>query len=329
MEYQTWRKALLKKVHQVLPEDFESVAMDLLAFQASYNKIYHQFLKLLGVETKEIKTLDQIPCLPIETFKHHPVKTGEWQEELFFESSGPIKSRHHVRSASHYHKLCINTFEQMVAPLDQCEFFGLLPHYLEAGRSSLVSMVTAFMQHSGQKREHFYLYDFEKMVEAINSTVPGKRPVLFGVSYALLDFAESCPKSIPSETLIIETGGMKGRRSEWSKPQLHAYLSEQLGVSNIWSEYGMTELASQAYASSRNYLHPASTLHVLFKELNDPRAGVQSGKAGVMHLIDLGNLDTCAFIASADIGIDHGEQGFEIVGRIQNSDLRGCQLLYV
>ncbi len=329
MEYALWRKRLMEEISKPSMVDFEEIALSVFRFQAYHNSIYRQFLTLLGAQVDKIRELSAIPFLPITTFKNHSVKTGTWEAQCVFQSSGAIKSQHHIRSLEHYHQHAIETFEDLVLSLNQSEIFGLLPHYLRAGQSSLVSMVKAFMNHSGQRNEHFYLDDFDALSEALHRTEKGRKPILFGVTYALLDFAFQKPASIPKDTIVIETGGMKGREEEWDKHRLHLYLKERLDVTDIRSEYGMTELISQAYARAPFHLQSPQTLRVLCKEFNDPFREVRKGKAGVMHLIDLANIDTCSFIASEDIGIDHGPLGFEIVGRLQDSDLRGCQLLYL
>ena len=329
MGHEESRKSLLNKISSVDDLSFSDVALELFQLQARYNQVYGDFLKLLHYKPQQVRYVQQIPFLPISVFKHRVVKTGTWQEEVIFQSSGDTKSRHFGRSLSYYHNHAIQIFEDHFGAMSQFEFFGLLPHYLEAGQSSLVSMVRAFMNRSGQEKEHFYLDDFAGLVQAINSGMKDRRPVLFGVSYALLDFANAHPASLPPGTMLFETGGMKGRKKEWQKHALQEYLRSQLKINALYSEYGMTELFSQAYASADAYFQLPKSMKILFKELNDPMAEVAPGKAGVAHIIDLANIDTCSFIATSDLGVNHRSSGIEILGRVQDSDLRGCQLLYL
>ena len=329
MGHEEIRKSLLERISLVNEMTFHQVALDLFQFQAQHNAVYRHFLNLLSGNLMEVSDVSQIPFLPIEIFKHREIKTGSWDEEVIFESSGAVKSQHFGRSLTFYHQHAIEIFEDRFGGLNQYEVFGLLPHYLRAGQSSLVSMVKAFMKHSGQDKDHFFLDDFPGLVKAIGRTANDRRPLLFGVTYALIDFANAHPASLPSETLVFETGGMKGRREEWSKTQLHNFLKDKLKLASLYSEYGMTELFSQAYASAGSFYQWPKSMKILFKEINDPTTEVALRKVGVAHIIDLANIDTCSFIASADLGINHGKLGFEILGRVQNADLRGCQLLYL
>lgn len=323
------RKRLLRQIIDVNETSFTQVALDLFKFQANHNELYGRFLNLLRCEVDEVQDVTSIPFLPIEAFKHHEIKTGSWKEEVIFQSSGNVKSQHFTSSISFYHNHAAQIFEDRFGPLSGYEIFGLLPHYLKAGQSSLVSMVRAFMDRSGQETEHFYLDDFKGLVQAMNACAGDRVPILFGVTYALLDFASAHPGSLPSEALIFETGGMKGRKKEWRKSELHEFLKESLGINAVHSEYGMTELLSQAYAEDGAFFQPPRSMHIMFKELNDPTAEVMIRKAGVAHIIDLANIDTCSFIATSDLGVSHGPSGFEILGRVQDADLRGCQLMYI
>ncbi len=319
----------MQRLKSVTPKSFDSLALDVFRFQVDYNPIYAQFLSHLTLPTlAEISKLSQVPFLPIEAFKHHPVKTGHWQEEQIFQSSGDVKSHHYIRSLTFYHEHALEIFTSRFGDVHQYQIFGLLPHYLQAGQSSLVSMVHAFMKASGQRDEHFFLSDLGALCRSLQG-VKDRRPLLFGVSYALLDLAEKYPGQLPSETLVIETGGMKGRKEEWSKVDLLAYLDQALGAREICSEYGMTELLSQAYSVKNGHFIPPSSMQVRCHEINDPLTEAKAAKPGVVHIIDLANIDSCSFIATADLGRVHPDHSFEIMGRLDHSDLRGCQLLYI
>ena len=329
MGYEERRYDLVHRMKSLTPGTFEDLALDVFRFQVDNNPIYAEFISHLTLPPlAEIYALSQVPFLPIEAFKHHPVKTGYWQEEQIFQSSGKVKSHHYIRSLSFYHHHALEIFSSRFGDVRQYEIFGLLPHYLQAGDSSLVSMVHAFMKASGQRDEHFFLSDLGALCRSLQG-VKDRRPLLFGVSYALLDLAEKYPGQLPSETLVIETGGMKGRKEEWSKVDLLAYLDQALGAREICSEYGMTELLSQAYSVKNGHFIPPSSMQVRCHEINDPLTEAKAAKPGVVHIIDLANIDSCSFIATADLGRVHPDHSFEIMGRLDHSDLRGCQLLYI
>ncbi len=330
MNFEEQRKNLIQAIQGVSARDFEEVALRLFRFQAQHCRVYNQFLDQLRCIPSKIRSIDQIPFLPIETFKYNVVQTGTWEAETCFKSSGTVRSQHWVRSLAWYHRGTIETFEQRFGSLRGSNVLALLPHYIEAGDSSLVSMVTAFMQRTGQDQELFFLHDFEGLAKTIDELAQrDQRIILFGVTYALLDFAASYPIRMPKDILIMETGGMKGRKKEWLRTDLHQYLCEKWQIHQICTEYGMTELYSQAYGHQDGWLRPARHLKILIKELTDPMIALPEGKTGVIHAVDLANIDTCAFIATSDIGRENHTNGFQVLGRMSDSDMRGCQLLYL
>ncbi|NND08712.1 MAG: acyl transferase [Saprospiraceae bacterium] len=333
MSHQVERSELIGRRAAMSPNDFDALALDVFRFQAKYSNVYKEFLQALQLVPDNVQHVSEIPFLPIEVFKHRDVQTGEWEAEAIFYSSGTsssARSRHLVRSLEAYHQGCLDTFQGRLGPLRDVVILALLPHYLEAGNSSLVSMVSHFMNISAHPLSGFFLHDFDQLRTQMEECMSQKVPFfLFGVSYALHDFAKRDALDIGDHGRIIETGGMKGRQQEMLKFDLHAQLSQAFSTSHIYSEYGMTELLSQAYSLADDWLIPALTMKVLVKELNDPMETVRGARSGVMHIIDLMNIDTCAFIATADLGRRRLNGAFQILGRIDHSDLRGCQLLYI
>ncbi len=323
---------LRNQIAQMQEGDFEELALEVLRFQYAHCSIYRTFVDLLGVDVQQVEEVAAIPYLPIAAFKEHDIQSGSWSPETQFLSSGTtgmVRSRHLVRSIEAYHRGTIATFEHFFGSLRAFEVLAVLPHYLRAGQSSLVSMAQAFMSASGQSETHFYLDDFDRLAREIDRLQGGKRRLLIlGVSYALLDFAHAHPMDLSADTLVIETGGMKGRHRDIAREELHAVLRAQLGVPTIHSEYGMTEMSSQAYTDPSGRFHTPPCLRILVREMTDPLVLAAPGKTGIVHVADLANLDTCAFVATEDLGRLHEEGGFEILGRLQHADLRGCHLMY-
>lgn len=333
MSYNSERSSILGRVQEVWGGSFDQVALEVFRFQAAYNEVYRGFLHALKVDPHKVIEISSIPFLPIEVFKHREVKTGHWQPEVVFFSSGTTsssRSQHLVRSLNAYHQGARETFERFFQPLEEVVILALLPHYVEAGNSSLVSMVNHFMLSALQSTNGFYMDDFDRLKAQIAQCRADKVPFyLFGVSYALHDFAQSHPIELGEYGHIIETGGMKGRKEEMLKSDLHALLAQAFSTKQVHGEYGMTELFSQAYSRFEGWLTPATTMKTLIKEINDPMALATKARSGVIHVIDLMNIDTCAFIATADLGRNREDGAFEVLGRIDHSDLRGCQLLYI
>jgi hypothetical protein len=318
--------------------EFEQLALDVFAFQYKYNAFYRRYCSLIGKEFSAITKLSDIPFLPIQFFKNRVIKTGNWQAETVFSSSGTtgaITSRHFTRELDFYKKTARQGFEQFYGKIDNYCILGLLPSYLERSGSSLVAMVDDFIQLSNHPKSGFFLNNHAELAEILRGCQKANIPtLLIGVSFGLLDFVENFTINFP-ELVVMETGGMKGRRREMIRAELHDIIAKGFGVSTIHSEYGMTELFSQGYSKENGIFEPISTLRVLSREINDPLSCfvprkdsvLKDGKLGILNIIDLANLDTCSFIATDDLGRVFNDGSFEVLGRLDNSDMRGCNLL--
>lgn len=307
---------------------FDNHALAVFREQAKNNPVYNSYLKSLGIKIIDINSIDQIPFLPIEFFKSHVIKTNEWKEEIVFESSGTTGmtlSKHFLPNVEKYHQNAKNIFEKSFGKLEEKIIIGLLPSYLERENSSLISMVDYFIKQSASDRSGFYLNEYDKLIEVLTSSIAGKEIILFGVTFALLDLAEYYQGDL-SHITIIETGGMKGRREEIVKEELYAILESRLKLNNIYSEYGMTELLSQAYGK-KGRMEATDVMKVLIRDINDPFSYVPRGFSGGINVIDLANQDSCSFIETKDLGKINQDGSFEILGRFDNSDIRGCNLM--
>lgn len=308
-------------------EQFREIALQVYNFQFSQNPLYRQYCSLLQKTPDVICGLQDIPFLPISLFKTHEVKTSDFNPEMIFTSSGTAgapTSRHFIKALSLYRQSFFKAFELFFgAPQNFC-ILGLLPSYLERTGSSLTYMVEALIEASGHPLSGFYLYDHEKLAETVQSLEKNQQAsLLFSVSFALLDFAEQYPMPL-HHVRILETGGMKGRKEEMSKAALYEKLQTAFGQALIYSEYGMTELLSQAYAENGRYRCPP-WMKVLLRDETDP-FNYKSG-AGAINVIDLANLYSCSFIATDDRGRLNDDGSFEVTGRLDNSDVRGCSQL--
>ena len=325
-----WRDSLAERIPKVGPADFEGLALEVFRYQAAHNLIYARYLELLHRDPRDVLRLTDIPCLPIALFKTQPVQTGDWQAVRTFSSSGTTgstTSRHALREEEWYRQLARQTFERQYGRLQGRAVLALLPAYLERTGSSLVFMAQDFIERSGHPDSGFFLDDLPELSRRLRTLRKAGTPtLLLGVSFALLELAEQHPQAL-GDTIIMETGGMKGRRRELTRTELHTALQEAFGVKQIHSEYGMTELLSQAYAPREGRFHPAPTLRVLPREVTDPLATGPYGRTAALNLIDLANLDTISFIASDDLGRVYEDGSFEVLGRMDFSDVRGCNLL--
>ncbi|MCJ8167419.1 acyl transferase [Pontibacter sp. E15-1] len=314
--------------------DFEAVALDLFRYQAQHNPVYRAYIHYLGIKPGEITVLEQLPFLPIEFFKEQEVKTGEFTPKVTFYSSGTtkqVRSRHLVPSLDLYHAVAQRTFEQFYGPLREYVVLALLPSYLEQGGSSLVAMVDFFIRQTQQREHGFYLRNHTLLLQAMRQARQrGKKVLLIGVSYALLDLAEELLGLEDfSGVTVMETGGMKGRRREMIREELHAQLKAGFGVEAIHSEYGMTELLSQGYSKGNGVFWPGYSMRVLLRDLNDPFDISLQHRSGGINVIDLANVHSCAFVETKDIGRVSADGSFEVLGRFDNSDIRGCNLLVI
>ncbi|HAY71998.1 MAG TPA: acyl transferase, partial [Saprospirales bacterium] len=266
-----------------------------------------------------------------EVFKKHEVKTGIWKADVVFRSSGTTDSErsvHHLRTKTHYQENAVYCFENQFGNLGNYRFYGLLPSYIEQGDSSLVHMVNYFMQYHRKADGGFYLYDHQSLIQALKKDQKEKIPVLFGVSYALLDLAETISPDL-NQVMVFETGGMKGRGKELAREELHQRLCNGLNLKSIYSEYGMTELLSQSYSSGEGIFEMSPSMKILISDLYDPKSMLSIGQHGRINVIDLANIDSCAFIATQDVGVLINDKEFSVLGRTDSSEIRGCNLLYV
>ncbi|HEY6082481.1 MAG TPA: acyl transferase [Chitinophagaceae bacterium] len=318
--------------------NFEDLALALFNYQYEFNKIYRGYAEVLKIHPGSVKHLTDIPFLPIQFFKTHRVTTGDFTPELVFESSGTttmMNSRHYIKDAGLYRKTFLSVFGQFYGNVEDYVILGLLPSYLERSHSSLVYMVNELIRQSGHPESGFYLYEHDKLFHRLGELEKrGQRTLLIGVTFALLDYAEKYQMEL-RHTIVMETGGMKGRREEWTREQVHSLLKERLGIAQVHSEYGMAELMSQAYAAGDGLFYGPPWMSVLLREEDDPLStdfpdpgnAVDFPKAGTINIIDLANIHSCAFIATEDIGKLYSDGSFEVLGRMDNSALRGCSLM--
>lgn len=310
-------------------EDFGTLALEAFRYQAAENPVYRLYLKLLGREARDVRHLSEIPFMPITFFRDFPVLSGAPDFALLFRSSGTtgqVRSRHYIKDPDFYRRMSRCAFEAQYGGLENYEILALLPSYLEQKQSSLVQMVGDFMQHSGSHSD-FFLNDFDALNQRIQTLrASDKTILLWGVTFALLDLAEAYPQPLPAGTVVMETGGMKGRRRELPREAVHQRLKAAFDVPEIHSEYGMTELLSQAYAPRDGIFKTPPWMHIRLREINDPFALAPVGGSGGIDIIDLANIDSCCFIQTQDIG-RYVEGGFEVLGRYDHSDVRGCNLL--
>lgn len=309
---------------------FESCALQLFAYQFENNPVYRSFCDLLYVHPSDVKSLTEIPFLPIEFFKTRAVHTYKNNPTHFFTSSGTtqsVVSKHYVQDLNTYIKSFTTGFNLAYGNIKKYAILALLPSYLERKGSSLIYMVDHLITTSGNEHSGFYLDDFFALSEKIKYLESiGQKTLLIGVSFALLDLIESHSFTL-KHTLVMETGGMKGRRKELVRAQLHDILTKGLGVSKIHSEYGMTELLSQAYSKGNGIFMPPPWMKVIARDPEDPFSFLPPGKSGGLSIIDLANKDSCPFIATQDLGRVAQDGSFEVIGRFDHSDIRGCNLM--
>lgn len=328
--YMDTRTQLKNEILAVNHQNFEDIAIRVFRYQYNQNALYRQFVQLLNKDITQIETIQQIPFLPISFFKYHQIKSGNWNTTQFFTSSGTTgqqTSTHHVRELSFYHQIAKLGFESFYGPVKDYTFLALLPSYLERKGSSLVEMIRYFSELSTSTNNGFYLNNFDDLVKQLVQNEKDQIPsILIGVSFGLLDFVEKYSLDL-NQTIVMETGGMKGRRKEILREELHDIFKKALRIPKVHSEYGMTELFSQAYSKGFGLFETSPTLRVLIREINDPFEYLGLKKNGCLNLIDLGNLDTCSFIATDDLGSLESKNTFKVLGRMDNSDLRGCNLM--
>jgi len=331
------------KIFNVTTNNFQDHALEVFQFQYQHNPVYKTYVDMVKFNPGKINDLSRIPFLPIQFFKTHRIKTTDFKTPYEFESSGTTQttnSHHLVKDIDLYRQSFTKTFEIFYGPNENWCILGLLPSYLERNNSSLVFMVDELIRKSGHEQSDFYLYEYDKLLETLKTLEEKKqKTLLIGVTFALLDFAGQ--HSFPlKHTTIMETGGMKGRREELVRDEVHELLKRKFQVDVVHSEYGMTELLSQAYSKGNGVFYCPPWMKVLVRDEEDPLAVLSSEfrvqasdsrltTRGVINIIDLANIYSCAFIATDDAGKLHTDGSFEVIGRIDNSDIRGCSLMAI
>lgn len=310
--------------------DFVQAALQTFGYQYQHNQVYQRFCTLLGCTPDKVRQLTDIPFLPIEFFKSEAVYCGNERPATVFTSSGTTgsqTSRHYVKDLAVYQESFRQGFADFYGNIEEYTVLALLPSYLERTGSSLITMVADLIERSGSADSGFYLNEYELLAEKLTALDrSGRKVLLIGVSFALLDLVETHRFQLKN-TIVMETGGMKGRRKELIREELHAILCEGFGVEYIHSEYGMTELLSQAYSAGSGLYEAVRWLKVLIRDTNDALSYQRPLKTGGINLIDLANIHSCSFIATQDLGRLHPDGRFEVLGRFDNADIRGCNLL--
>lgn len=309
---------------------FEALALKIFNFQYSKNIPYQRYCRYLGKSPSNVFHSSEIPFLPIAFFKSHKIATSMNRPQMVFESSGTTgstPSRHYVQNLSVYQKSHTKGFVHFYGPVGNYRILALLPSYLERKGSSLVYMVDHLVGQSKNAQSRFYLHNLAELRSAlVQKSGKQRKTLLIGVSFALLDLAEQFP-TVLENTIVMETGGMKGRRKEPIREELHHTLKKAFGVGQIHSEYGMTELLSQAYSKGDGKFKCPPWMKIAIRDSGDPLSLETLGKTGGINVIDLANIHSCSFIATQDLGKIHGDGTFEVLGRFDHSDIRGCNLM--
>ena len=310
--------------------EFENLAIQIFKFQFENNRVYRSFCDLLYIHPSDVKSLKDIPFLPIQFFKSHSVLSSKESVQTTFTSSGTTgsnTSKHLVTNLEIYEQSFKKGFEHFYGAIEDYVVLALLPSYLERSGSSLIYMVDAFIKQSNRTESGFYLNNLSELKDRLTTVdSQGKKVLLIGVSFALLDLVEAHQFQLKN-TIIMETGGMKGRRKELVRDELHAILKQGFGVDAIHSEYGMTELLSQAYSKGNGIFNCPNWMRIVTRDTEDALTLQPTGKAGGINVIDLANINSCSFIATQDLGRVYQNNSFEIIGRFDTSDIRGCNLM--
>ncbi len=323
-------KSFETQLYKVNDKSFEDIALSVFRFQAANNPVYGSYISNLRLNVDKIHTVSDIPFLPISFFKTKAIKTGEWASETIFGSSGTTgsaTSAHHVADLQFYLRHAVRCFEYFFGSIRDYHFLALLPSYLERTNSSLVAMIDHFIKQSESAHSGFYLHDTEKLLWDLQQLKTGKKKViLWGVSFALLDLAEKQRPDL-GHCIVFETGGMKGRRREITRDELHESLRDGLNARHIYSEYGMTEMLSQCYSKGEAQFYCPPWVRVIGRDTSDPfQKGLQNQTCGI-NVVDLANWHSISFIETEDIGKSFENGTFEVLGRLDNSEIRGCNLM--
>jgi len=311
--------------------EFSEIALEVFHYQYDRNAVYQHFTKCLGKQASSVKSLSDITFLPVEFFRNHKIITGDLPVEKIFESSGTTgvtPGKHFVCDLSIYEESFLNSFRMFYGNPEEYVIAALLPSYTEREGSSLVYMADNLIKRSNNKQSGFYKDNTDNLISSLTQAKEtNRKSFLLGVSFALLDLAENISPDL-KDVIVMETGGMKGRRKELTRSDLHSILKERFNVSAIHSEYGMTELMSQAYSKGEGIFYCPPWMKIILRDPQDPLTMfTESGRTGGINIIDLANINSCSFIATGDLGKLHDDGGFEVLGRFDNSDIRGCNLL--
>jgi phenylacetate-coenzyme A ligase PaaK-like adenylate-forming protein len=311
--------------------EFSDITLEIFRYQYDNNDLYREFCSLLGRKKDFVKELDDIPFLPVGFFRNHKILTGKQQEEIIFRSSsttGAVPSLHYVSDPGLYERSFLSAFRLFYGDPGGFVILALLPSYTGREGSSLVYMTDRLIKETGHNLSGFYRTDPGQIRDAVHSAGnEGRKVLLLGVSFALLDLAERGAPDMAG-TIVMETGGMKGRRKEITRGELHAILKKELNLKSVHSEYGMTELLSQAYSRGEGLFYSPPWMKILIRDPQDPLSFYsETGRTGGISIIDLANINSCSFLAIGDLGKLHPGGGFEILGRFDNSDIRGCNLM--
>tara|TARA_B100001109_G_scaffold255898_1_gene262750 strand:- start:8846 stop:9769 length:924 start_codon:yes stop_codon:yes gene_type:complete len=305
--------------------------LSVFKYQANQNKVYRNYINALGIDSSSVNSLQQIPFLPISFFKSHEVKCGSFESEITFESSGTtgqVRSKHAIKNREIYIKSFSKAFEQFYGNPKEYLILALLPSYLERQNSSLVFMANHLIQQSDFEESGFFLKDTDKLIATLKQAASKKqKTILLGVSFALLDLVEQYVIPKNPNLVVMETGGMKGKRKELIREELHAILKSGFHCDSIHSEYGMTELLSQAYASKNGQFSCPPWMRVLIRKQDNPFEYTQTNEVGAINIIDLANIYSCSFIQTDDLGKMQADGKFEVLGRFDQAEVRGCNLL--
>jgi len=311
-------------------EQFSQLALEIFKHQATNCAVYAEYMLHLKINIDEVKDVTQIPFLPISFFKTHSVLSSKNPIEIAFSSSGTtgmIQSSHQVTNVKLYEQSYLQAFHQFYGAIEEYCFLALLPSYQQRAGSSLIYMVNDLIEKSKNPQSGYFLYNHDELFETLKDLkAKNQKTVLIGVTYALLDFIEQYEINFPN-LIVMETGGMKGKRKEMVREELHEQLTKGFGIKAIHSEYGMTELLSQAYSLGAGIFNCPKWMQVLIRDTNDPLSLIPQGRTGGINVIDLANVNSCSFIATQDLGKIYPDGSFEVLGRFDNADIRGCNLL--
>ena len=321
---------LLNRVFSVTPAEFEALALDMFRFQVKHNGVYAQYVSYLNIDVNSVELIEQIPFLPISFFRSHRILVDNDKHEVIFSSSGTTgaeSSKHYVKSLAVYEQSFLEGFRLFYGDVSDYCVLALLPSYLERDGSSLVYMANRLIADSQNPHSGFFLHNPNELVEQLKHLEKIHQPtILLGVTFALLELASKHRLNLKS-TIVMETGGMKGRGKELVRSEVHAILKQSLGLSSVHSEYGMTELLSQAYSKGEGVFSTPPWMRVLVRDPYDPFSYLPNGRSGALNIIDLANINSCSFIQTDDLGALHSNGTLEVSGRMDSSQIRGCNLL--